>query len=47
MNAAGKAFFDAKIAWHKACDVYQREEIPFADELVKTHENDVDRTIVR
>ena len=43
-NAAGKAFFDAKIAWHKACDVYQQEEIPFADELVKTHENDVDRT---
>ena len=43
-NAAGKAFFDAKIAWHKACDVYQREEIPFSDELVKSHENDVDRT---
>jgi len=43
-NAAGKAFFNAKIAWHKACDVYQKEEIPFADELVKTHENDVDRT---
>ena len=43
-NAAGKAFFDAKIAWHKACDVYQKEEIPFSDELVKSHENDVDRT---
>ena len=43
-NKAGKAFFDAKIAWHKACDVYQKEEIPFTDELVRTHENDVDRT---
>ena len=43
-NKAGQAFFDAKIAWHKACDVYQHEEIPFHDELVKTHENDVDRT---
>ena len=43
-NKAGKAFFDAKIAWHKACDVYQHEEVPFFDELVKTHENDVDRT---
>ena len=39
-NAAGKAFFDAKIAWHKACDIYQKSEIPFQDELVKTHEND-------
>ena len=43
-NAAGQAFFGAKIAWHKACDVYQKEEIPFSDELVKSHENDVDRT---
>ena len=43
-NRAGKAFFDAKIAWHRACDVYQRADVPFADELVKTHENDVDRT---
>ena len=39
-NKAGKAFFDAKTAWHRACDRYQRMEIPFSDELVKTHEND-------
>ena len=43
-NAAGKAFFDAKASWHRACDAYQKAKIPFSEELVKTHENDVDRT---
>ena len=43
-NAAGKAFFDAKASWHRACDAYQKAKVPFSEELVKTHENDVDRT---
>ena len=39
-NKAGKAFFDAKTEWHRACDRFQKMEVPFSDELVKTHEND-------
>ena len=39
-NKAGKAFFDAKTGWHRACDRFQRMEMPFFDEMVKTHEND-------
>ena len=39
-NKAGKAFFDAKTDWHRACDRFQKMEVPFSDELVKTHEND-------
>ena len=39
-NKAGKAFFDAKTGWHRACDRFQRMETPFSDEMVKTHEND-------
>ena len=28
-NKAGKAFFDAKRDWHRACDAYQHMEVPF------------------
>ena len=42
-NKAGKAFFDAKIDWHRACDRYQGMETPFSEKLVKTHENDRSR----
>ena len=29
-NKAGKAFFDAKRDWHKACDAYQGMNVPFS-----------------
>lgn len=42
-NKAGQAFFDAKVDWHRACDRFQRMEVPFSDNLVKAHENDRNR----
>jgi len=42
-NKAGQAFFDAKIDWHRACDRFQKMDVPFSDNLVKTHENDRNR----
>ena len=39
-NKAGRAFFDAKTAWHRACDHFQGMDEPFSENLVKTHEND-------
>ena len=39
-NKAGSAFFDAKRAWHRACDRFQGMDVPFSENLVKTHEND-------
>jgi CubicO group peptidase (beta-lactamase class C family) len=39
-NKAGKAFFDAKADWHRACDLVQKMDTPFSEDLVRTHEND-------
>ena len=39
-NRAGKAFFSAKTDWNRACDVYQKMEEPFSENMVRTVEND-------
>ena len=39
-NRAGKAFFSAKTDWNRACDVYQKMEVPFSENMVRTVEND-------
>lgn len=43
-NAAGPAFFAAKIAWNRACDRAQGMAVPIADELIRSHENDRKKT---
>ena len=39
-NKAGQAFFDAKIDWLRACDRFQKMDVPYTDDLLKSHEND-------
>ena len=39
-NKAGQAFFDAKIDWHRACDRFQKMDVPYADEQVNQTSTD-------
>ena len=43
-NAAGAAFFKAKADWMKACDGVQKPGSASSERLLRSHENDVDRS---